>query len=418
MSRLKRENTLRTTAVVSLFAALVVALVPSRILAQAQQTPIPEKPSIAPQIELDGTGIGTLEVRSPRFALPSGSRSSNTRFNLSDSAVLLGASERLFRRSAIGSFVIGAVSTESESAPSGTNLFLHQLYLDYQSRGTEAIIGRTNVATRLIDFPTLRGDDLNEFVNVLNPFSNGTNVEEHRYSNLASIVLNRNLRHFLNVHAQNLITSTPETVGQGGINSFGISFMYQGVPALEAIQKIPLWGVGFERQSIAKSSGGSSNLVYGGIVYNIDPDPVDRLDLRFQDIYSSGNNLSAFTGVTDTFRAANNTVAASLRWLHSPFGVPGHQLSLTVGYKTFNKVSNANTLGIAITGVKRLGDGFDLVAQYAYQHRNSAYAAVFNGVRDDHSVQVGFVFNFANTFNQHLGPRRSLLNLQHQYLPE
>src|SRR5207249_670712 len=153
-------------------------------------------------------------------------------------------------------------------------------------------------------------------------------------------------------------------------------------------------------------------------IYNVSPDPIDRIDLRFQDIYSTGNDLSAFASVTDTFRAANNTVAASLRWLHSPFGVPGHQVSLTLGYKSYNKVSSANTFGLALTGVKRLGDGFDLVAQYAYQRRDPAYAAVFSGVRDEHSVQVGFVFNFANTFNQHLGPRRSLLNLQHQYLPD
>ncbi len=409
---------MRKHALSTLITVLAAALLPACVRAQAQQTPIPEKPSIAPQIELDGTGIGTLEYRSPRFMLPSGARSSNTRFNLSDSALLLGASERLFRRDAVGSFVIGGVTTESETTPSGTNLFLHQLYLDYQSHRAEAVIGRTNVATRLIDFPTLRGDDLNEFVNVLNPFSNGGNLEEHRYANLASVVLNKNLRHFLNIHAQNLITSTPETVGQGGINSYGISWMYLGVPALEALQKIPLWGVGFERQTIGKGSGGASNLLYGGIIYNISPDPIDRLDLRFLDIYSSGNSLSAFTTVTDTFRAANNTVAASLRWRHSPFGVPGHQVSLTVGYKSYNKVSNASTLGLAITGVKRLGDGFDLIAQYAYQRRDPAYAAVFNGVRDDHSLQVGFVFNFANTFNQHLGPRRSLLNLQHQYLPE
>jgi hypothetical protein len=68
--------------------------------------------------------------------------------------------------------------------------------------------------------------------------------------------------------------------------------------------------------------------------------------------------------------------------------------------------------------VKRLGEGFDLVAQYTFQHRSPAYAAVFENTRNEQSIQIGFVFNFTNIFNPHIGPRRSLLNLQHQYIPE
>jgi hypothetical protein len=397
---------------------IAAALLPGSAQGQAQQTPIPESPSIAPQIELDGTGIATLEGRFPRFTLPSGIRSSTTRINVSDSALLLGVSEQLFRKGGIGSFVVGTTTTESDRAPSGTDFFVHQLYLDYQTSAVEGYIGRTDTGTRLIDFPTIRGDDLNEFVNVLNPFSNGSNVEEHRYSNQAAIVFNQRLRYFVNLHAQNLITSTPGSAGQGGINSYGVNFQYQGPPTLQAIQKVPLWGVGYERQSIGTGDGGAANLLYGGIVYNVNADPVDLVDLRVQDIYAFSNGLNSFNNVTDTFRAAGNSAAISIRYLHSPFGEPGYQVALTAGYKSYSNVSNADTFAVALTGVKRLGSGFDLVAQYTYQHRDAAYAAVYSGVKDEHSVQVGFVFNFNHTFNQHLGPRRSLLNLQHQYVPE
>jgi hypothetical protein len=397
---------------------MVALLAPGMAGGQAQQTPIPESPSVAPQIELDGTGIATLEGHFPRFTLPGGVRSSTSRINVSDSALLLGVSEQLFRKDGIGSFVIGTTTTESDTAPSGTDLFLHQLYLDYQTRAIEGTIGRTDTSTRLIDFPTIRGDDLNEFVNVLNPFTTGSNIEEHRYSNQAAVVFNRKLHYFVNLHAQNLITSTPDTAGQSGINSYGIGFQYQGTPTLEATERVPLWGLGYERRSIGSGQGGASDALYGGIVYNINPDPIDRVDLRLQDIYTFSNGLTGFTGVTDTFRASANSVAASLRYLHSPFGVPGYQLALTAGYRGYSRVSSAGTFAVALTGVKRLGSGFDLVAQYTYQHRDAAYAAVYSGVKDEHSIQVGFVFNFNNTFNKHLGPRRSLLNLQHQYLPE
>lgn len=398
--------------------ALAAALLPGVAQGQAQQTPIPEQPSVAPQIELDGTGIGTLEYHSPRFTLPGGARSSNSRINLSDSALLLGISERLASRGGIGSFVVGLTSTESNRAPSGTDAFLHQLYLNYQTNRLEAYIGRTDTGTRLIDFPTVRGDDLNEFVNVLNPFSDGNNVQEHRYTNQATVVLHGNLRSSLNFHAQNLITSTSSSVGQGGINSFGLAYQYQELTALEALKKVPLWGAGYERRTLGAGEGSASNVVYGGLVYNIAPDPVDRVDLRFQDYYAFGNNTRAFATVTDTFRADGNTAALSLRYLHSPFGVPGYEVSLTAGYKTYDKVRAADTFGLALTGVKRLGSGFDLVFQYQYQNRQPAYATPYNGVRDEHSVQIGFVFNFNQTFNKHLGPRRSLLNLQHQYIPD
>lgn len=398
--------------------ALAAALLPTIVLGQAQQTPIPEEPSISPQISLNGTAIGTLEYHSPRIVLPSGIKSSSSRINLSDSALMLGISERLYRKGGIGSFVIGGTTTDSDKSPSGTEFFLHKLYLDYQTHVLEGYIGRTDTGTQLVDFPTLRGDDLNEFVNVLNPFSSGENIQEHRYTNQATVVLNRNLRSFLNLHAQNLISSSQNTVGQGGINSYGVNFQYQELAAMQALKKVPLWGFGYERQTPGSGFGGANNILYGGIVYNIAPDPVDRIDLRLQDIYGFGNTTSSFANVTDTFRAPANTIAASLRWLHSPFGKPGHQISLTAGYKSYTNIRDANTLALALTGVKRLGSGFDLVLQYTYQHRQAAYAAVYSGVRDEHSIQLGFVFNFNHTFNQHLGPRRSLMNLQHQYIPD
>jgi hypothetical protein len=400
------------------FIALAVGLTPSLASGQAQQTPIPEEASVAPQIELDGTGIATLESHSPRTVLPSGGRSAGSRINVSDSALLLGASERLYRNGGIGSFVLGATTTESDADPNGTDFFLHQLYLDYQARSFESYLGRTDVGTRLIDFPVLRGDDLNEFTNVQNPYSDGDITEEHRYSNQAAVVFNRKLRYFANVHAQNLIESAPDVTNNGGINSYGVNFQYQTIPALEAMERVPLWGFGYEHQTIGRNLGGANDVLYGGLVYNLAPDPVNRIDLRLQDIYVNGNDASAFANVADTSRAPSNAVAASLRWLHSPFGTPGYQVSLTAGYKTFKSVSDADTYGFALTGVKRLGDGFDLALQFQYQHRQPAYAALHGDARNETSVQLGFVFNFNNTFNPHLGTRRSLMNLKHQYIPD
>src|SRR5438552_3806393 len=291
---------MRYHAIAATVILAVTTLLPRE--AHGQQPPVPEQPSVAPQIEVDGEGIATLEGHLPRLILPGGVRASSSRINLSDSALLIGASQRLYRRG-IGSLIIGMTTTEENAAASGTNVFLHQLVLDYQARLWEGYLGRTNTATRLIEFPTVRGDDLIEFVTVLNPYSSGSNPEEHRYGDIAAIALNRKLRYFVNLHAQHLVNSAAPSAGRTGVNSGGILFQYQGPPTLEAIVRVPVWGVGYERQSIRSGNGGAANLVYGGLVYNLNPDPVDRVDLRLQGIASTGNDLKAFSDVADTFRA-------------------------------------------------------------------------------------------------------------------
>ncbi len=385
--------------------------------AQVQHTPVPEQPSLAPQLEIDGSGIATLEGRFPEHNAPGGGKISTGRINFSDSSLVIGASQRLYRGGGIGSLVLGVTTSDNSLNSSGTGLFLHQAYLDYATTPFEAVIGRTDVPTQLITFPTLRGDDLVEFTGLLNPFSSGGNVQEHRYSNQVALTFNKNLRYFLNLHAQHLVDTAGSNGDQTGINSYGATLSYEGAPVLAAMERVPQWGLGAEEQDIAGANGGANTALFGGFVLNLKSDPIDRFDLRFQDTFTTGNSLRTFGSVEDTYRAAANSAAMSLRYLHSPFGRPAYQVALTLGIRTYQNVPNSSTFAIALTGVKRLGEGFDLIAQYTYQHWASAGAAVYGGP-DNNTIQLGFAYNFTDTFNQHIAPRRSLLSLQHQYIPE
>ena len=385
-------------------------------LAQAQQVPIPEEPSTQPQIEIAGTGVVTLDLGRSRNTLPGGDKASGSQINLSDSALTIGAAERLYK-GGIGSLSLGGLALDQTNT-GNTQLFLHQAFADYQTRSLETYIGRTDQPTaQIVNFPTLRGDDLITFTNLLNPFSNGENVEEHRYSNVAAVTLNSGLRNFANFHAQHLINSAGSSTDTG-LNSYGVSFQHLGLPTLEAIEKVVSYGAGYEYRNVGKTNGGNSQAVYAGGVINLKPSLNNLVDLRVLDNYTFGNNLSAFANTNDTFRANSNSITAAIRYLHSPFGKPASQVSLTAGYKTYNKVSNAGSFGIALTGVKRLGEGFDGVAQYIYQHRDGTLAAAYGGAREDNAFQLGLIFNFDATFNRNVGPRRSLLNLQHQYIPD
>ncbi|MFL5814941.1 MAG: hypothetical protein ACJ763_15305 [Bdellovibrionia bacterium] len=379
---------------------------------QAQPVPVPEDQSTAPQIDIAAVGTATLNLgRTGSTGKTEGG------INFSDSAVQLGGAERLFNQG-IGSAVFGGMTNEESIQGGGNSLFLHQTLVDYQEQSFEALLGRSdNPTAHLIDFPTLRGDDLITLTNPLDPFSNGTNVEEHRYSNVASVTFNQKLRYFENFHAQHLINSA----GLGspsGLNSFGATFEYRVDVGQEMFQRVPYWGVGYEHITLANNSPGGLNQAYAGMVLNLNESVTNRWDLRLQDIVSLGSDLRSFANITDSFQGNSNAISGSIRYLHSPFGSAGYQLALTLGQKKYFRVSNASSWGGALTGVKTLGQGFDVVVQYQGQWRGQALAsAQSSGIAYEQVAEAGLMFNFDAVINQHLSPRRSILNQQHQYIP-
>ncbi len=392
----------------------VLASVSTANANQAQPVPVPEDESVAPQLTFSGVGIGTLGYA--RTADQSGQGT----MNFSDSALAIGSAQKLSHIGGVGSFGLGGLTTDqaNRGTDARTNFFMHQAFVDLQTEKFEFLVGRSdNENAHLIDFPTLRGDDLITLTNPLNPFSNGANVEEHRYANVASVSYNQRLTYFENIHAQHLIDSAGLGTGTG-INSVGATFEYMSEPGLEAFARVPFWAAGAEHLFVSPSSPGGLNQLFAGAVVNLNTSVTDRFDLRVQDVFSSGSDLTKFQTITDSFQADSNSLALALRYLNTPFGSPGYQLSLTAGYKNYLKVSDANSVGVALTGVKRLGQGFDAVAQYQGQWRQSALAlAQSNSVGAEQIFEIGFVFGFDASLNQHISPRRTLLNQQHQYIP-
>lgn len=378
----------------------------------AQPVPIPEDPSIAPQVNISGAGIGALGYgKTPE------NRNTTPRMNFSDTALQVGAAQKLYRDAGVGSFGLGGVTTDETNRGTGKTLFLHQAFVDYQVESFEALVGRTDTpSAHLVDFPVLRGDDLITLTNPLNPFSNGETAEENRYSNVASITFNQHLAYFENIHVQHLIDSAG-TSSDSSINSFGATFGFMGEPGMDALETSPAWGIGFEQMTRLPSADSGIHEVYAGGIINVRKSPTNRLELGLQDTMNWGSQLRSFSSVTDSYRADANTVAASLRYLHSPFGAPAYQLALTVGQKKYLKVANSSSWGFALTAVQRLGTGFDLVAQYQGQWRDSALAAAqAQGAPYVNVAELGFTFNFDATFNRHISPRRSLLNQRHGYI--
>ncbi|CAN5564204.1 hypothetical protein BH11ARM1_BH11ARM1_12510 [soil metagenome] len=387
-----------------------------KVAKQTQQSPVKEETGFNPQIEFAGSGVATLDIGKEGIF---GGRGigSGTQINFSDSSLSIGAAQRLYG-GAIGSFSLGGLTIDEANTGTGKQVFLHQAFLDFQELRFEGYVGRTNTpSAQIVAFPTLREDDLVDYTSVLNPFSNGQNVEEHRYSNVAAVAFNQGLHSFVNVHAEHQIDSAGVGESNTGLNSYGVSYQILGNPALTSIERLPSWGIGFEHRALKDSAGGPSNAVYLGGVLNLRPSVTNKLDLRLLAQSTFGNGTAALTSLNDTYRADQQSVALSVRSLHSPFGRPSTQWAITAGYKRYSKVSDANSFGVALSYAKSLGAGFDFVSQLGYERRSDAMAAAFGGRRDAAVFQVGLVFNFGSTFNQQVGPRRSPTNLMHKYIP-
>jgi hypothetical protein len=380
---------------------------------QAQPVPVMGDQSLTPQLEIAGSGIGTIGTN-PNQDTPS----AHTGINFSDSALLVGAAQRLYDGQSIGSTGLGWLTLEDTNKGLSTQLFLNQAFLDYQGEHLEFLIGRTdNPTAHTIDHPTLRGDDLISLLNPLNPYSDGKNVEEHRYSNVASLTLNQHLKYFESIHVQHLINSSG--VGSDtGINSFGAQFQYLGEPGLDAFSRVPSFAFGYEHFTLVSETTSGLHQVYGGGTINLNTSVTKRFDLLIQDSVGFGSTLKSLRNTTDSFQANSNDLAASVRYLYMPFGEPGYQLSVTGAFKNYFDISESNSYGGIFTAVKRLGQGFDLVAQFQTQWRASELARVqSNAQKLEQTAEIGFIFNFDTTINQHLAPRRSLLNMEYHYVP-
>jgi hypothetical protein len=394
--------------------AFSLFLAPTAFAIQSQPVPIAEDPSTAPQVELSATGIGTAG-----YARSGDHPAGEGVINFADSSLQIGAAQRLYS-GATGSFGLGWLTTDQANKGTGANLgyFPSKTFLDVQSLEFEALVGRVdNPTAHLVDFPTLREDDLITLTNPLNPFSKGDSVEEHRYSNAASFTFNQGLKYYENIHVQHQINSA--SIGtDSGLNSAGVTFQYLGSPGMEALERMPSWGVGYEHIAMTSRAPGGLNQLYAGAVVNLNEGIVNRFDFRFQDIVSVGSDLKNFASATDSFQADSNAISTSFRYLNSPFGRPGYQVALTAGFKNYFQVNDGRSFGVALTGVRRLGQGFDLVGQYKGQWRESELARVqAAGIASEQVMELGFIFNFGSTLNQHLSPRRTLLNQEHLYIP-
>jgi hypothetical protein len=340
--------------------------------------------------------------------------------DLGESAILFGGSQALYSGNGVGSFLIGFLLAEEEEFVQPGNggvrsnneafLFPFQTMVEYGAKNFDLKMGRTDIPfTTLVKLPLLREEDLLTF---LNPFTNGKVTEESIYANLASFEFNQNNIFFENIHFQHLIDSEV-SVSNPWINSLGIGFKYLPAPGREKLDRFQAAGLDYERIFL----GDGQNILTGALKIRLNESITDQMDLRLIDVLNWGSDISELKTINDSFAANYNLLALAINFLHEPFGLSGHQISLTGSWRPYLDIKDANEYQVILTGGKRIGEGFDLVSQFSYLNRGPALAALYGGSPTEGKIELGLVFNFEVVFNQHLTPRRRILNYNHQYIP-
>lgn len=367
-----------------------------------------------PQAELT---VGTRSVASVGAELAAGPNAVDRALGIidfSDTSLLLRGRLQLFPDFRGGS-VLGLQFPDADS-DLGV-VFFHQAYVFVESRNLDIKVGRSRVQSSLIEFPTLRDDDLLPFTDVLNPFATGATTEDHQYANVLELTGNLASKYFLAAHAEHMFL-TPGDQGSVDftINSLGTSFYYRNIPDRIDTEVLREAGAGFNYYD-AKDDGRAAtwNLIAAGAL-NLYPDPIHLFEVRAQGIYNHGDAEAQLSDANTTFRARSVRGAAALRYLFSDGMIPTMQVAIVAGYARYVEDGSANSWSGTLNGFYSLGYGFDVGVQYQLR-RNSGQIREALGTPDlVHTPQAVLRFGYELTVNP-LPNRDSILNVEHDYIP-
>ena len=372
---------------------------------------------LSPEIQLGARGVMSFNVdKTPEETVSAVN-------DFSDTAILLGFRQKLYSNYR-GQLVVGFQFPDANSDLG--QVFYHQVFVKLENKSNILKMGRSRVRSALIEFPTLRDDDVIDFTDVLNPFSSGENTEDNQYGNVIELAHVFGQRYWLRVHGEHF-TETPVAPATSevdfSLNAAGLSFQYR-VPATQIWNRPILQQIGIGLNNFLTDRPGYSsefdqalkNVTLSTIV-NLKRDPVHFWDVRLQTIFNTGfSEVDRITSFADMTRVKSIATFASLRYLYRKLERPATQLALSFGYKTFPDLLNdTNQLQAVANGFYRLGENFDIGLQYQFQQFSGDLRALYG--KNENRFQFSLVFGIDRLWNNQFDDRDSLLNLEHGYIP-
>jgi len=356
---------------------------------------------VMPRITLGGRVIATLDY----LDLDTDPDASEE-INLDDSSLLMRFDKRLYSKGVAGG-LIGFKELD------GVVVF-HELNAFYWNQNYQAQIGRARLPNSIIEFPLLRDEDLLTYTHVGNGSSNSEFDQLYGdYLALDWIIDKKIQRLGIWGGTQRNGEDVTFVDAPSGIDSYGVSYIYEQPEDLVYVKRIRHAGVRLENQEV-ESVGTTEwmTAAIAGIEFNLNDDPSKNWSMGLQAIVNDGiDNVSSLTTVAEQARAKSTSFVASIRYTGRPHLLTRYQGAITVAYKDYSDFDQASQWSIAPNVVYRIGQGIDLLGQVKYTDYGEGLG---NG--SDTVVQLGIAFSLEAMFNDNIGERASILNLEHGYI--
>ncbi|MBI3775462.1 MAG: hypothetical protein HY273_07905 [Gammaproteobacteria bacterium] len=352
---------------------------------------------VLPRITLGGRVIGTLDATD----LDSDSARSGT-INSEDSEIALRMDKRLYENG-----VAGATLSFREDADA---VHFANHYVFYWDENLNVVLGHAPLRNTLIEFSTVREDDLAYATHVLNASSQENFAQTH--GDVASIDWFPQPNHAFGVSMN--ARSDDAGMGIDGIDSMGASYIYAPPDTLRYMTRVRRAGIILDRQQ-TRVNGQKywMNSWITGAAWNLNDDHSGNWSLDAQLIRNQGVDAAAkvLENHYERARRASSAVVASLHYTARPALLTRWQAMLTVASKEFDDVHNSGQWSLAPGLTWRAGQGVDVLAQYVHTEYGSALGG---GI--DRVFQIGLAFSLEARFNDTIGQRNSILNLEHGYI--
>lgn len=360
---------------------------------------------VMPRMTLGGRVIATADANS----LDSNT-AKESEFNVEDSSILMRFDKRMYEDGVAGA-VFGLTDHDGE-------VKFHQLHAFYWNQDFAVKVGRTRLRNTIIEFPLIRDDDFLAYTHVGNTASNEEYDQFYAPQAAFDWFFDRK-KQSLGVWSATRANGTGMTAPDG-FDSYGLNYVFEQPEDLLYVNRIRHAGISLDRQKVTTTAGDEwMSAVIAGIDFNLNIDPRKTWSMGLQAISSNGIDGIVAADIVHTntnvvsnrAKAMSNAFVASLRYTARPQLLTRWQAGLNVGYKDYSDVANATQMSIAPNFVYRLGQGVDVLAQFKYTDYDDGL-----GGGSDRAIQLGISFNLESVFNDTIGERDSILNLEHGYI--
>ncbi|MGD8998941.1 MAG: hypothetical protein PVF75_00880 [Granulosicoccaceae bacterium] len=369
---------------------------------------------VMPRVTVAGRLIATPTTTS-RDGFGGEQDEDHNEIGISDSSLLLRFDKRTYDGGVAGAMVGFTKPDQDSDLPD--DVFFHQLNAFYWNKEFEVLFGRTRLPNTLVEFPTLRDDDLLAYTHVPNLSSFAENDQYQIYGDVMSFGWHVNP----NVTLSAWGGARFETEADGDrkeefdINSGGVGLVYAQPEELVYLHRIRHAGIMIDYQSVDDGIVDDSTYsVIAGAEWNLNNSPLKNWSAGLQYLYNDGIDGVAITDPNGLARAESWAAVGSVRFTRRPKLLTRWQAGLSMAYKDYDE-NNASQYSIVPSFAYRLGSGIDLVAQYQYSNLDDALAGV-TGYDEEHRIQAGLSFSFDMNFNDTIGERTSILDTEHSYI--